>query len=314
MGTTALPLARVLHLPLTPEGVCDFLARGQLLTPDVIFRGLKRLSFGEQLFYEKGKAAVERYWLPYATTKFTSIPRAAEAIEEVLVDRARRYGHGRQPIVCDLTSGYDSRLMVCGFDRAGVDYALTVNGAPDQKEIVISKLVAEKSNRPLFYFGIPDCWTLPVDERLRRELLYRTDAGMVFSAIYHHAVTRPLLAQTFAAHYIGGHGDFVRYFPWSHELWDIGKRQPANIPRLLKYRFLQSPLPPQSLFDRQWQASFKSRLTAGAEAVARLVPDTVNTQQLDALLVWKVTGWFTAFSSSLWDWLPLTTPLGMPGS
>jgi len=168
VATRVLPLARVLHLPLAPESVCDFLARGQLLTPDAMFRGLKRLSFGEQLFYEKGKTAVERYWLPYAPTIYTTIPRAAEAVEEVLVDRVRRYARGRQPIVCDLTSGYDSRLMVCGCDRAGVDYAVTVNGDPDQEEVVISKMVAEKAGRSWIHFRPRDFWNTPVDERMRR--------------------------------------------------------------------------------------------------------------------------------------------------
>jgi len=56
-----------------------------------------------------------------------------------------------------------------------------------------------------------------------------------------------------------------------------------------------------------------SRLHAHAEEIARLVSDTVNTQQLDALLVWKITGWFTGFMSSVWDWLPSSTPLGSAG-
>ncbi|MCE5267804.1 MAG: hypothetical protein LLG00_07950 [Planctomycetaceae bacterium] len=313
VGTRALPIARALRLPLAPEAVCDFFARGQLMAPDTMFRGLKRLNVGEQLFYEDGRAVVDQYWLPYSSAKYTTVPQAAAAIGEVLVDRARRLTHGRQPVVCDLTSGFDSRLSVCCCDRAGADYAVTVNGDPDSVEVLISKLVAETNHRKWLGFFPRDMWTTPVDALMRRDLVYRTDAVLPFANVYHQAVTRPDMSHTYAMHLFGGYGDFIRYHPWSHEFWNIGKRRLADIPKLIRYRFVQGGLPPQSLFERQWLPSFLNRLRTRIEAVCRLGPDTFNTQQLDAVHAWKMTGHFSGYISAAWDWMPSTSPLGVAG-
>jgi hypothetical protein len=312
-STWALPVARALRLQLNPDAVRDFLARGALMAPDTMFRGIKRLNIGEQLFASHGKTTVQRYWLPYAEPIYRTVAQASGVVGDLIVDRVRRYETLKQPLVCDLTAGYDSRLVVTACDHAKVNFAITVNGPSESLEVKISKKIATQQGWSIHWFNPRDYWTVPVDENLRRELLYRTDGNLVFPSIYHHLLSRPALAKIYQLHYIGGHGDFIRYFPFSHELFAIGRKRPANVARYMAYRFLQGGAPLPELFPEDWYPIFFNRLGRRIREVCTLLPNTLNTQQCDAVLLWKVTGHFSSYFSALWNWLPTTTPLGAAG-
>jgi hypothetical protein len=308
--TSALPLARALGRGLDAAAAREFLARGALTAPSAMFEGFKRLNVGERLEHSGSASRIDRHWYYPRELEPWSFERAAEEAAGFSSDRIRRYaaasGGG---IIMDLTSGYDSRLLASAADHAGIQPAVTVNGDPDDEEVVISKRVADATGWPMRHFDPGEVWTRPVDADARRELTYRTDGNLPFAEAYHQWVTRPALGGEFAAHTAGVGGEFIRYHPWGQEFLGIGRRRQANVDNILKYRMLHDGPPPRGLFDGDWYSRFRRDLRARVVSVCGELPGSLTTPQLDAVHVWKQTGHPTLYLSAAFNWLPATVPL-----
>lgn len=307
-ATRALPLARVLGRGIDPASAREFLARGALVAPSTMFTGLKRLDVGEHVVFEDHAASVGRHWHFPDRIESWSLRRSAEEAAGVSSDRVRRYALAAGgKAVFDLTSGYDSRLLASAAHHAGIEPSVTVNGPGDDEEVVIASRVAQAAGWPMFHFDPFDSWTRTVDAETRRQLAIRTDGNLPFTEIYHHLVTRPVLAAEFRLHAAGVGGEFIRYHPWGQEFFRIGRRGRANVDNILKFRMLHGGAPPP-VFASDWYGLFKKQLRSRVEAVCALLPGTLITQQLDAVHVWKQTGHPSLYLSATFDWLPTTVP------
>lgn len=307
--TAALPVARALGCGLDPASTREFLARGALIAPSALFQGFRRLSVGEHLRFGQGCAACHRHWrYPQAQERW-SLDVAAEEAVAISTDRMRRFGLAAGPrVITDLTSGYDSRLLASAADRAGLCPAVTVNGVPEDEEVRISHRVAEAAGWPMHHFDPTKVWIVPVGPELRRELVCRTDGNLVFLETYHHKLTRPGLAEAFDLHAAGVGGEFLRYHPWGQEFLSIGRRCRANVENVLAYRMLHDGPPPDGLFHKDWFPLFRTELFRRVEEVCAELPDSLTTQQLDAVHLWKQTGHASLYVSALFNWLPSIMP------
>ena len=306
--TSALPLARKLGRGLDPAAVREFIARGALVAPSAMFEGFKRFDIGEHLIIENGAARIGKHWTYPVDIQNWSFDRAAEEAAGVLADRIGRYGRSGGRIVADLTSGYDSRLLSSAADHAGLSPDVTVNGTPEEQEVRIALKVADATGWPMHFFDRRELWTREIDPDMRSELTLRTDGTLPFTEVYHHLLTRPALAEEFRMHAAGVGGEFIRYHPWGQEFFGIGHRRRANVDRLLKYRMLHDGPPPGDLFDTNWYPHFRHDLFDRVDAICRDMPDTLTTQQLDAIHVWKQTGHPSLYLSAQFNWLPATVP------
>jgi len=308
--TNALSLARALGLILDPLSIQEFLARKDLLVPASMFDGLKRVSTGEHINYRAGKIFHGRHWFGYAPEiPVSRVSDAAETIAEVIMDRFSRYATAANPVVCDLTGGYDSRVIASAADAGKFDFGVTVNGPPELDDVQIANLVAQKMNWPMKYFDTESFWTTEVAPDIRREITYHTSGELPFNEIYHQLFSRPILAQEFKLHMIGGGGEILRYHPWSQEFFSIGRRQLANIDNALNYRYLPEKWPPASLFLQNWIPDFSARFRSHIETICLEQPGTRNTQQLDAAYMWKKTGNPALYLSAAYNWLPTVAPI-----
>ena len=224
------------------------------------------------------------------------------------MDRVARYHATAGPVVCDITSGLDSRLAVVAADAAGLKPALTVNGLPDDRDVRIAHQVAEALQWDLRCFDTRSLWTVEITPDVRRELLYRTSGELPFTRIYTHMLSRPRLAQDFNLHTQGSGGELFRYFPWGQELFGVGRRRLANVDNVLKYRLLKD-VPPPSLFSQDWLPGLHENLRSRIKAICREQSRTRTTQQLDAIHIWKSTSHSTLYISALYNWLPTAAPL-----
>jgi hypothetical protein len=307
-ATSALALARALGRGLDPASAREFLARGALVTPSAMFGGLRRLNVGERLDIDGGRATLARHWYYPPDPAKWSFDRAAEEAAGVSADRIARYAAAGGRPVMDLTSGYDSRLLASAADHAGLHPTVTVNGVPGDEEVRIARRVAEAAGWPIRFFDRREVSTRIIDAEARRHLQWRVDGNLVFTAVYHNWLTRPLLAEEFRMHTAGVGGEFIRYHPWGQEFFGIGRRRPAKIDSILKYRMLQGAPPPRDLFDDDWYAQFYRELHARVEQLCGELPGSLTTQQLDAVHVWKQTGHPSLYLSALFNWLPATVP------
>jgi len=308
-STVALPLALALGVGLDAAGVREFFARGTLLTPRSLFAGIQRLDMGERLEYRAGQVRRSTHWTPFQSPRpQRNLAAAAEALSDLAIDRVKRLAAPGEPVISDLTGGYDSRLIVTAAAAAGRLSAVTVDGPHGHGDVEIAKRVAAELGWELEHFDTATFWSRPIDPAMRRELTYRLNGELAFTEIYHHLHARPLLAQRFGLHMTGGGGELMRSFPWSQEFFGIGKRRRANVENALAYRYFQEGPPTSGLFTSDWHPlvvdAFRRRLTELFDSE----PDTLTTQQLDAAYLWRMTG-FAPYTSSVAGWMNSVAPL-----
>jgi hypothetical protein len=306
IATNPLVLARCLGLGLDPDAALELLVRGQLIAPSSLYAGASRLGLGEAAVVDRAGVRRLRRWRPYQPEQPLRFADAADALAARARSVMRRHHALGVPIVADLTSGYDSRMVLCAAIAAGLPLAVTVNGDRDQIEVQIASEIAGGLGLRLHHFVQRELWTRPVDAELRRELLFRTAGELPFTEVYHHVLTRPQLAGAYRLHFNGGGNDTTRYHPWGQEFFGIGRRRLANVENAVRYRFLQGSLP-DGLVPAAALARFRRRLAARVEAVCRDGTGTRTTAQLDAVHVWKMTGHFSADAGAL-SGLLLTVP------
>jgi hypothetical protein len=307
--TAAYPLARTLNRRLDAGAVREFLSRGALVAPSAMFDGFERVNVGEHLDFCDGSRRTGRHWHFPAEVESWSFDRSVEEVATVTEDRIRRYTVAAgDRLIMDLTSGYDSRLLAAAADHANLNPVVTVNGTDQDEDVRLSRRAAEAAGWPFVYFDTREEWKPGIDPDTRRELACRADGNLPFTELYHQRITRPRLAEDFDFHTVGVGGEFIRYHPWSHEFFGIGRRRTANIEKVLKYRMLQDGPPPVGLFEADWYRRFVRDLRRRVVSVCDELPGSLNTQQLDAVHAWKQTGHSSLYVSAAFGWLPSVVP------
>jgi hypothetical protein len=313
VSTSAMTLARALGNSLDAAGTRAFLARDAVIAPDTLFDGIKRLIVGERIEVSDEARVLQHWFFPRENEKW-SFKRSVHEATRVLVDRISRYAAVADgPVLLDLTSGYDSRLLASAADRAGVEMAVTVNGPPGDGDVVVAHKVSRAAGWEMHYFDPNEFWHLPIDSDLRRKLTWATDGNLPFTNAYHQALTRPILARKFKLHTIGVGGDYLRYHPWAHELTGIGRRRRANVENLLRYRYLQEGPPPPNLFRSNWYDGFVDELRGAIVSRFNQMAGSLTNLQNDAVLAWKQTGQVGLYCSAFFNWLPTAAPSFGPG-
>lgn len=311
--TRPLPLAQALGLGLSGEGVQEFLSRGTFLVPTCIFEGLSKIDIGQHLICQNGTVKRHRHWYPFTNqTRFKKYDEAAQACAGMIRDRTRRLTTGRGKLIFDLTAGLDSRLVVSAAQATGLSFSTLVDGLDNDVDVKIAHQIAAKMGWPIEYFNYQKLWTEPISPDIRRELTWRTSGEWPYPAIYHHRFQRPNLAQRYQLNVGGAAGEILRFMPWGQEFFGIGRRQPANVDRFLKYRLLHDGPPPTGLFANNWYPGYVNRIRSRTEAIIAYVGESLTTQQLETLYIWRSTGTFSKVSA-LFNWLPMVHPILNPG-
>lgn len=200
--TTALPLARALGRGLSPDAVKEFLTRGALIAPTAMFDGFRRLDVGEHVTFTDGEPHTRVHWKAIREPNpYRSVNEAGADAADVSVDRIGRYAAVAGTLICDLTSGYDSRMLASAADRAGISPTVTVNGPTYDEDVSIALRVAKAVPWPMEHFDTRTFWTEPVDPGMRRTLTFHTNGELPFTRIYHHLHSRPQLAARFGCHH-----------------------------------------------------------------------------------------------------------------
>lgn len=309
--TSALLLARALRLRLEPGAVMELLGRGAVMAPASMFSGLRRVGVGEAVWIggHHGIRGV-REWLPYASVAERRSTRAAvDRMHDLLVDRMQRVARLPGPLAADLTGGYDTRVVCGAAYAAGLSLAASVTGPPDDPDVGIARQLAARLGWSFTHFDPTTSWDLPIDRSVWRQLVYRTSGELPPTAVYQLLLTRPWLARTYAAHLNGTMGELLRSFPWSQEFAGAGRRRPADVGRLLRYRFLQDGPPMPGLYRSDWFPAFVSRLSDWAREIASLGQEAQTNQQCDAIYLWKMTGHVALYTTASSGWLPTVAPL-----
>jgi hypothetical protein len=315
--TNALGLARALGLALDREGVADYLARGTLAAPVTLYEGLRRLNVGERIDYRADRgASVSVQWLAYREpARFRNRREAAEHLAAVLSDRVRRFAVALPPAVTDLSGGLDSRLVLLAGAHCGARLDPVVWGSEWLPDVRIARELASSLDVPLRHLSAEACADCRITPEVRRQLTALTGGDINFHGPHHLWLLHQQLDGQYGIHLSGFGGELLRYFPWSQEFLGIGRRRPASVENLIRYRFLAGGPPPLEIFrQRQWYAAFRRRLYDSIAGVCAAAPGARTTQQCDAVYVWKMTGHAAVYLSAAPSHIPYVAPMLTKGA
>jgi hypothetical protein len=215
--------------------VHEFVATGIVYEDRTLWEGVRKIGQAcVTSLYADGTSDERRYWsfadiTPERDDFATSIVRLVEAMKSAAEAIGDRYPR----VLCDITSGYDSRATIAAFMIADVPFEGTVSGPDDSRDVVISKAIAAR-------FGIAHRHASAVLRRDRAELedaVELTDGECMASDYARIAAIHRGHAAAYDISVNGSFGELARGY-WWELLWpSIGAREPLDSGMLALRRF-----------------------------------------------------------------------------
>jgi hypothetical protein len=283
---------------------------GRIRAPRSAFRGIRRLQLGEELRMKRGQLTLRKAWRPLPRpSRWTRVEEAAEEGSRLLEDTCRRAASCWPRWICDLTSGFDSRLVMAHLARFAQPPHITVTGNDDNVDVQIARKIAS-----VFHWEFHQI-KLPSGSGEVRWPLFERAVGLTDGEIPGHAFDSSLrqkldYSQDFQAALGGALGELYRDFFWQQEFWRIGRTSHVDVARLLRYRFLFSMQPDGLLFDGDWQRDYIADQLHTIDDLVEDMPGALNTAKLDAIYVWKQSGQAGRYQGSAFPVMAVISPLG----
>ncbi len=297
LASSSLLLASLASTELDPLGCEEFLRTGVIYEERTFFREVRKLAPAHIYRFADGKlAGTERYWHIGQLRPDSLVgTRAVEAFGDSLIEAARQIGRVFPNILCDLTGGYDSRVLVAGLLTAGVPFETTVTGAPDAPDVVIARGLAEITGQPHHPVEINSSFTFAQAEAA----LTLTD-GEVDIVEYGRNVL-PVHTQTARQGDLslnGSFGEVARGY-WWELLWPhTGKRAQLDARKLAAGRYVVDHNSPQ-LFPAAASLDLVAHFAAVIERANAGLCAWPNTAQMDhAYLQLRMQRWQGRIASS----------------
>src|SRR5262245_16516444 len=238
----------------TPDALaCEELLRtGAIYEDRTLFSEVKKLEPATiYRFADGAPAGAVRYWrMSDLDPEAYDGEEAAQCLGERLICAAERIAAIYPRPVCDLTGGYNSRLVVAAFLRAGVEFETAVVGRDADPDVIISRGLSKLIGAP------NNCLKAAEDFGIQRleEALGLTDGecDLVHYARVHSP--RDGLSARFDVSVNGSCGEIARDYGWNMLLPKVGRREPIDCRKLAARCYGADPcspdlFPPGGAFD-----------------------------------------------------------------
>jgi asparagine synthase (glutamine-hydrolysing) len=309
VSTSSLLLAGLGPCDLDPVGYQEFLCTGTIYEDRTLYRQVRKLGAATVFRFAGGAISDrQRYWqVDGFDPEGLDGRRAVTAAMEALTGAARNIGRVFSRPVCDLTGGYDSRVLVAAFLNAGVGVTTTVAGSADSSDVVVSDEVARVAGLPHVYLPEQD-GTLPAD---LFEVTSFTD-GEVDPLEYGRILrVHRALAQRHDISINGSYGGVARGLWWEILFPRIGARQPLDTRTLARLRYVPSAFD-AALFPPEIRLDFTAHFAGAIERINAGLAHLPNTMQMDhANLSMRIHRWQGRIASSTNQLWPCLSPFGL---
>lgn len=238
----------------TPDALAceEFLRTGTTYEDRTLFRKVKRLAPATIYRFADGALAdAIRYWRMSDLDPDTfDGEEAAQGLGERLIRAAERIAANYRRPVCDLTGGYNSRLVVAAFLIAGIEFETTVVGHDADPDVVISRSLSKLIGAPNSHFK-PD--EVAQFQRLEEALrLTDGECDLIRYASVH--ALRDSLSAEFDVSVNGSYGEIARGYGWNMLFPKIGRREQIDCRKLAERCYATDPcspdlFPPDAAFD-----------------------------------------------------------------
>jgi len=302
VSTSFLDLARLLGLgraDMDPDAIVEFLNASMVFFGRTLFPQIRRISWDQVVtFSAEGEVEVLR-----KPADDIGAPPHTDFVTH-FAEIAADFCHERCSL--DLTGGVDSRFVGSLLAHFGLDFEVTVSGAEDHPDVVISRQLAA-------ILGREHHWTPHTVETLEDDLpiLFRLSDGMQdilkLHRLWQHNQRRNARGATVAIN--GDAGNFYKDFLWMQDFPFYNRKRP-NLARLYDFRILPIPFPENALAPDYRPAShnLRSRVVAGLEDYV----DSTNSRTYDKISYYVKTQGGTGRTFTLSSIVPYYVPLIEP--
>ena len=287
--------------PLDPVAVHEFIATGIVFEDRTLFRDVRKLPPASvATFCCDGKYTVEQDWTPSEIrAESLGCNEAADAVHAALTRVLRALPETRQPLVSDLTGGYDSRLLLAGLLDAAIPFETTVSGSETLPDVIVAQHIAQA-------FGIRHGRIAPgteLDGESFQSAVRMTDGE--YDAFDYARILRVHreLSSRYAMSLNGSFGELARGY-WWELLWPrLGKKVPLDVGKIARKRFAALPYD-KSIFTGAARLSLEKHMTEVLERAREPARNLPNTTQLDwiyyTLRMQRWQGRIASSTNQLW--------------
>lgn len=309
LSGSSLLLAGLGDVRLDHVGCQEFICAGTAYEDRTVFREVRKLGPARVLRFAQGVLKTERrYW------KISDLPLesldgqpAVAALWGALGRAAQRIGRLFLHPVCDLTGGYDSRAIAAAFLSGCVPFSTTVSGAPQSRDVIVSRRLAQVAGVPHLYVASEG----PASFSEVLEALPFTDGE--FNLIEYSRILRVqrALSERFDISINGSFGGIARALWWELLFPRIGAHCRLDAEKLARQRYAALRFD-ASLFAHQMQLDLATHLTGVIERINAGLWGLPNTAQMDhvnlSMRIHRWQGRIATGTNRLW---PCLSPFGL---
>jgi len=306
LSGSSLLLASLRNGELDSVACQEFLATGIIYEDRTFYEGIQKLPAASVVRIRGGaETRAEIYW-DASKLNLESLhgPEAVDALWEKTTRAAKRVESLYSDPICDLTGGYDSRILVAGFVGAGVRCATAVSGPADSHDVVISRGLAQM-------LGLPNLHNPPLEqisfEQLQGSLpLTDGECNLVeYAAIREN---HRKLSQQFDISINGSFGEVARGYWWELLFPRIGTRGALDARKLAARRYAAQGWDP-SMIPAKTRIDLVDHFTGIINRANAGLSNSPNTFQMDhAYLKMRMQHWQGRIASSTNQIWPCLSP------
>ncbi len=303
---SSLVLSALHGCEIDPVACQEFLCTGVVYEDRTLFKEIRKLQPSSCYRFRNGELqTTRRYWyVSKLDPDSLKGPEATEAFADSLVCAGRKIGATCRKVVCDLTGGYDSRLLVAGLLKAGLSFSTVVTGRPESRDVVVSRGLAGIAGLPHLHLN-PG----PVDSyRQLHDALQVTDGEYDLVEYARVREVHHRLSQDFDISLNGSFGEVARGYWWELLMPHTGARRPLDTARIARLRFATGNYD-TSLFPSNTRLNLASHFKEVIDRANTGLAGLPNSVQLDNVyLMMRMQRWQGKIASSTNQIWPCLSP------
>lgn len=306
LSGSSLVLAGIGECSLDPVACQEFLCTGIIYEDRTLYREVRKLGPASIYRFADGKLKEERrYWkITDLAPESLEGERAVRGLWEAITLSAQKIGNNFTRPVCDLTGGYDSRLLAAACFATGLKFSTTVSGSAQNPDVVVSQGLARHMGLAHLHLTVPERITF--DQLEKAFPLTDGEYDLVEYAQIHQI--HQALSKSFDISLNGSFGEVARGYWWELLFPRAGARLKMDAQKLARLRFAAHSYD-STLFPSENRLDLVSHFTGIIERTNSGLSDLPNTMQMDnAYLTMRMQRWQGKIASSTNQLWPCLSP------